>query len=145
MSDRPNFLLIMTDQQRGDCLGIEGHPALLTPNMDSIAGAGVRFSRGYSTCPMCMPARRSLLSGQFPRSHRLLWNRPGLEWPGAPPTLHGVLRQVVAITPISWAAACTSTRRGGDLDSTIRRTIMITSPGSRGTRPKAVEATTARA
>lgn len=66
MKDKPNILLIMTDQQRGDCLGIEHHPVLLTPNMDRIAGDGARFSRCYSTCPLCVPARRSLLTGQFP-------------------------------------------------------------------------------
>jgi len=43
---RPNILLIMTDQQRGDCLGVDGHPVLQTPNMDELAGGGVRFSRG---------------------------------------------------------------------------------------------------
>lgn len=80
----------MTDQQRGDCLGCEGHPALLTPNMDSIAGAGTRFSRAYSTCPVCIPARRSFLSGQFPATHGLLAYREGLEW-NPPATLPGEL------------------------------------------------------
>ena len=46
--DRPNFLVIMTDQQRGDCLSADGHSVLMTPNMDAIGGAGVRFSRAYS-------------------------------------------------------------------------------------------------
>jgi hypothetical protein len=35
----------MTEQHRGDCLGIDGHPVLLTPNMDEIAGKGCRFTR----------------------------------------------------------------------------------------------------
>jgi len=90
VSKRPNFLLLMTDQQRGDCLGIDGHPVLLTPNMDSIAGAGVRFSRCYATCPTCIAARRSLLSGQFPCTHGMVGYRDGVEWK-APPTLPGVL------------------------------------------------------
>ena len=34
MDERPNFLVIMTDQQRGDCLSSAGHPVLMTPNMD---------------------------------------------------------------------------------------------------------------
>ena len=38
--DRPNFLLIMTDQQRADHLGCSGHPILRTPNIDSIANDG---------------------------------------------------------------------------------------------------------
>ncbi|MEI8062735.1 MAG: arylsulfatase [Verrucomicrobiota bacterium] len=86
---RPNFLVFMTDQQRGDSLGCEGHPALLTPNMDSIAGAGTRFSRAYSTCPVCIPARRSFLSGQFPATSGLVGMRD-LEW-NPPATLPGEL------------------------------------------------------
>ena len=89
--DRPNILLIMTDQQRGDCLSIEGHPCLLTPNMDGIAAEGVRFRRCYSTCPSCIAARRSLLSGQFPGTHGMVGYQDGVEW-DAPPTLPGVLR-----------------------------------------------------
>jgi arylsulfatase len=92
LDDRPNFLVIMTEQHRGDCLGIDGHPVLMTPNMDTIGGAGVRFSHCYSTCPICMPARRSFLSGQFPATHGLVHNIGGLEWWNAPPTLPGVLR-----------------------------------------------------
>ena len=88
---RPNFLVIMVDQQRGDCLGIENHPVLLTPNMDNIGANGVRFTHCYSTCPVCQPARRSLLSGQFPATHGLLDNVDGADW-DAPPTLPGVLR-----------------------------------------------------
>ncbi len=88
--NQPNVLLIMTDQQRGDCLGIDGHPVLLTPTMDRIAGRGVRFSRAYSTCPSCIAARRSLLSGQFPATHGMRGYRDFIEWK-APPTLPQVL------------------------------------------------------
>lgn len=83
MDKKPNILLIMTDQQRGDCLSIAGHPVLLTPNMDSIGGSGVRFSRAYSTCPVCIPARRSLLSGQFPSTHGQVGLIGGVEWDAA--------------------------------------------------------------
>lgn len=89
MDARPNFLVIMTDQQRGDCLSADGHPVLMTPNMDAIGGAGVRFSRAYTTCPVCVPARRSFLSGQFPSTHGVL-NNSSIEWDG--PSLPGVLR-----------------------------------------------------
>jgi len=89
---RPNILFIMTDQQRGDCLGIEGHPALLTPNMDSIAGNGARFRRAYSTCPVCIPARRSLLTGQFPATNGLCGYQDGHEW-DATDSLPNVLRR----------------------------------------------------
>ena len=92
MPDRPDILLIMTDQQRGDCLSAAGHPVLMTPNMDSIANNGVRFTNHYTTCPSCVAARRSLLSGQFPPTHGMVGYRDGVEW-DAPPTLPGVLRE----------------------------------------------------
>jgi len=72
--DRPNILLLMTDQQRGDCLGIDGHPVLQTPFLDEVAAGGVRFSRAYTACPVCIPARRTLMTGRRPRSHGVLMN-----------------------------------------------------------------------
>lgn len=58
-----NVLLIMTDQQRGDCLGCDGHPVLETPVLDALAEQGTRFSHAYSAVPACIPARASLISG----------------------------------------------------------------------------------
>jgi arylsulfatase A-like enzyme len=77
---QPNILLFITEQQRGDCLGIEGHPVLMTPNMDTIAGKGVRFTRAYSGCPTCIAARRSILSGQFPATHGLMGYQEAVPW-----------------------------------------------------------------
>ncbi len=56
----------MPDQMRGDCLSILGHPVLRTPHMDQLAREGVLFRRAYSTCPSCIPARFSLLTGLYP-------------------------------------------------------------------------------
>jgi len=72
--ERPNILLLMTDQQRGDCLGIEQHPVLQTPYLDSVGGTGVRFARAYAACPVCVAARRTLMAGQRPRRHGVLAN-----------------------------------------------------------------------
>lgn len=66
-SKRPNLVLIMTDQHRGDALGCAGHPHLLTPTLDGLAGGGVRFSRAYSECPTCIPARHALITGRTPQ------------------------------------------------------------------------------
>jgi arylsulfatase A-like enzyme len=87
---RPNFLVIITEQHRGDCLGIEGHPVLQTPVMDNIAMRGVRFSQAYSSVPTCIAARRSFLSGQFPPTHGMVGYREGITW-DAPSTVAGVL------------------------------------------------------
>ena len=89
---RPSFILLMTDQQRGDCLSLAGHPSLLSPVMDSIGGQGGHFTNAFSTCPSCIAARRSLMSGQFPGTHGMVGYRDGVEWE-APPTLPGVLRE----------------------------------------------------
>ena len=90
---RPNILVIMTEQHRADCLGIEGHPCLLTPNMDSIGAGGTRFTRAYTTCPTCIAARRSFLTGQFPSPHGMVGYRDGVPWENPPTTIAGALTQ----------------------------------------------------
>lgn len=89
--DQPNILFIHTEHHRGDSLGCAGHPVLLTPNMDTIAHHGVRFSRFYSACPTCISTRRSILRGQLPQTHGMVGYRDGQEWDGVP-TLPGELR-----------------------------------------------------
>ena len=74
---RPNILLIMPDQMRGDCLSLTGHPAVLTPNLDEIGGQGAVFTRAYTTCASCIPARRSLLTGQFPATNGMVGYKDG--------------------------------------------------------------------
>ncbi|MEO0966269.1 MAG: sulfatase-like hydrolase/transferase [Planctomycetota bacterium] len=81
---RPNIILITTDQQRYDCLSFNGHSELRTPFLDSLAARGVNFTRAYSTCPVCIPARRSIISGMHPSNHGLNRNREAQ--PFHPPT-----------------------------------------------------------
>ncbi len=76
---RPNLLFLLTDQQRGDCLGIDGHPVLQTPNLDFLARSGTRFRRGYSECPSCIPARRVIMSGQAPAVNGMVGMQGG-DW-----------------------------------------------------------------
>lgn len=92
MDPRPNILLIMSDQHRGDALGYAGHPTVMTPTLDALAGQGVFFNRAMSTCPVCIPARRSLLSGQFPSTHGLVGMVDGIPWHPAA-TLPGELKK----------------------------------------------------
>lgn len=63
MDTRPNLILLMADQFRGDCLGIAGHPDVKTPYLDALAAEGVRFPNAYSACPTCVPARACLYTG----------------------------------------------------------------------------------
>jgi arylsulfatase len=78
MPDRPNILFIMTDEQRGDCLGCYGNPVLRTPHIDSIAENGVRFERGYVQNPMCMPARMAIMTGRYCSEHGCNINCTGI-------------------------------------------------------------------
>ncbi|MEX0325230.1 MAG: sulfatase [Puniceicoccaceae bacterium] len=66
---KPNILLITTDQQHADHLGIAGLLAVPTPNLDRLGREGVHLRRAYTTCPLCTPARVSLLTGRYPSMH----------------------------------------------------------------------------
>lgn len=88
MTERPNILLLMADQYRGDCLGADGHPVVKTPNLDRLAGEGVRFSRAYSSTPTCTPARAGLLTGCSPWRHGMLaYGRVGERYPHEMPRM----------------------------------------------------------
>ena len=65
---RPDILLIMPDQMRGDCLSIFWHAAVKTPQLDKLAEQGVLFRRAYSTVPSCIPARYAMLTGLAPQT-----------------------------------------------------------------------------
>ena len=69
MADRPNVLLITTDHWFGQLFGCAGHPCIQTPTLDQLARNGTRFRRAYSECPICIPARRTLMTGTPPRTH----------------------------------------------------------------------------
>jgi len=68
---KPHIFLIVTDQQRGDCLGKENE-VIKTPNLDQLADDGVWFSNGYASVPSCTPARAGLLTGMSPWQHGML-------------------------------------------------------------------------
>lgn len=59
----------MTDHWPGSLLGSAGHQAVQTPTLDQLALTGTRFARAYSECPVCVPARRTLMTGVTPRTH----------------------------------------------------------------------------
>ncbi len=72
--ERPNFLFIMCDQLRQDYLSCYGHPALHTPNIDSIAEQGFRFTNAYCQAPLCGPSRSSFYTGRYMSSHGAMAN-----------------------------------------------------------------------
>ena len=77
-SSHPNIILFQTDDQGFWALGAAGNPEIITPNMDRLAGEGVRFSNMFCTSPVCSPARASLLTGRIPSQHGIHdWIRRG--------------------------------------------------------------------
>ena len=69
MMERPNILLLMSDQQRWDTLGCYGCRAVPTPALDGLAADGVVFERCYVNVPMCTPSRACMLTGRLPAGH----------------------------------------------------------------------------
>jgi arylsulfatase A-like enzyme len=66
---RPNFLVIVSDDQGPWALGCAGNPEIVTPTLDRLAAEGTRFDRFYCPSPVCSPARASLLTGRMPSAH----------------------------------------------------------------------------
>lgn len=62
--ERPNILLIMTDDQGYGDLGVHGNPQIKTPNLDRFAKESVRLKNFYVS-PVCSPTRASLLTGRY--------------------------------------------------------------------------------
>jgi arylsulfatase A-like enzyme len=67
--DRPNVLLIMTDQQKATASHLYGNPFCETPSMARLARQGVLFEHAFTPHPLCVPARVSLWTGRYPHTH----------------------------------------------------------------------------
>ncbi len=72
----PNIVVILTDDQRWDCLGCADRPYLgiRTPHLDRLAAEGARFRNAFVTTSLCSPSRASFLSGLYAHTHRVINN-----------------------------------------------------------------------
>jgi choline-sulfatase len=68
-TDRPNILVIVSDDQGEWALGCAGNREIHTPALDALATRGVRMDRFFCASPVCSPARASLLTGRMPSAH----------------------------------------------------------------------------
>ena len=72
--ERPNIIVLLCDDLGYGDLGCFGHPHIQTPNLDALAGNGIRLTDCYSAAPVCSPSRAGLLTGRSP-------NRAGIyDW-----------------------------------------------------------------
>src|SRR5437588_11806966 len=62
---RPNILVILADDLGYGELSCQGNPQVPTPNIDSIATGGIRFTSGYVSGPYCSPTRAGLMTGRY--------------------------------------------------------------------------------
>ena len=80
-----NILFITTDQQRYDALGCNGNEIARTPVVDRLAAEGINFRRAYNQNTVCMPARSTMLTGQYVRTHGVVAN--GVPLPADAPSV----------------------------------------------------------
>src|ERR1700675_2619857 len=85
------ILFITTDQQRYDALGCNGGQIARTPVADSRAAAGINYSRAHNQNVVCMPARSTMITGQYVRTHGVLAN--GVALPPDSPSVASYLHE----------------------------------------------------
>jgi arylsulfatase A-like enzyme len=73
-ADKPNIVLIISDDQAWTDYGFMGHPEIQTPNLDALAGRSLVFDRGYVASPLCRPSLASMTTGLFPFDHGITGN-----------------------------------------------------------------------
>ena len=74
--DRPNVVLIVSDDHAWTDYGFMGHPSIQTPNIDQLARNSLVFRRGYVTSSLCCPSLASIITGRYPHQHKVTSNDP---------------------------------------------------------------------
>jgi len=71
---KPNILFLFSDQHNANVLGCYGNKECITPNLDRLAGEGIKCNNAYTQNPICTPSRISYFSGQYPHNHGFFGN-----------------------------------------------------------------------
>ena len=87
MTDKPNILIVISDQLSASALPAYGDRYAYTPNIDRILQRGVRFDNCYTNCPLCQPARAAFWTGRFPHNTGVLSNGRNHPVPPVPESL----------------------------------------------------------
>jgi len=74
--ERPNVILIISDDQSWPDYSFMGHEAIATPRIDQLASEGLTITRGYTTAPLCRPALASMATGLYPHQTGIIGNDP---------------------------------------------------------------------
>ncbi|MEM9347156.1 MAG: sulfatase [Planctomycetota bacterium] len=73
-ADRPNIVLILSDDQGWTDYGFMGHPDIQTPHLDALAKRSLLFKRGYVAAPLCRPSLATMVTGIYPHQHGVTGN-----------------------------------------------------------------------
>lgn len=76
VTDQPNIVLIISDDQSWTDYSFLGHEHIETPRIDQLASEGLTFTYGYTAVPLCSPALASIATGLYPYQHGILGNDP---------------------------------------------------------------------
>ena len=115
---KPNILFLFADQHRHNALGCAGHPLVQTPNLDRIAGEGVRFSRTWCQSPICQPSRASLITGRYAHEIGVIANTGGFDpsWPTVMKQLQEVGYETATIGKTHYHESYQPPKEGGNID-----------------------------
>ncbi len=82
--EKPNVMVVCVDEWAANKMGCSGDANVMTPTLDYLAKNGIRLDNAYSECPVCIPARRSMMTGLMPKTHgdRIYSDR--MPMPGVP-------------------------------------------------------------
>ncbi|HVE39055.1 MAG TPA: sulfatase [Planctomycetota bacterium] len=89
---RPNFVIMMCDDQRWDAMSLAGNTVLKTPNMDRIGREGIVFRNAFVTNSLCGPSRATILTGTYSHTNGMIDNRPKTEIRPDAPWMPDLLR-----------------------------------------------------
>ncbi len=76
-AERPNIVLILSDDQAWTDYGFMGHPVIETPRLDELAAQSLVLERGYVAAPLCRPSLASIVTGRYPFDHGITGNDVG--------------------------------------------------------------------
>jgi uncharacterized sulfatase len=75
-SNRPNVIVIVSDDHAWTDYGFMGHPEILTPNLDRLSQQSLTFRRGYVPSSLCCPSLATIITGKYPHQHKVTSNDP---------------------------------------------------------------------
>jgi arylsulfatase A-like enzyme len=102
---RPNIVFILADDLGWSDLNSYGNQAHSTPNLDALAGSGLRFTDAYAASCVCSPTRASIMSGKYPaRNNFTIWSEGR---GGAPSAKHLALDEVTIAEALKQAGYAT--------------------------------------